>query len=243
MTSRRTAPVFCVGLPKCGTHSIVDMLSGACRADHEPESEPLLPLLTAVRSSQLPVGALRSFFLDRDARLQLDFEANHLLGSFIPHLLDAFPRARFVLLVRDCRQWIDSMINDQLNLRVWDGYQRWQVVYDQYLGGEQKRFTSQENVLRELDLYPLHHYVRYWREEPEAIVRRLASRDLLLLRTEELTMSVRVIADFVGVSATTVAADRSHSYRASRKHEVLAALDPGYVDRVIGAQSRSQAIV
>jgi len=229
--------VYCVGLPKCGTHSLAAMFAGACRAAHEPDAEPLLPLLAQARSGSLPVGELRSFFRSRDRRLALDLESNHLLASFVPHLLDAFPRARFVVLVRGCHDWIDSMISDQLNLRTWDGYQRWHVVYDEYMVRDGRLFPPQERILEDLDLYPLAHYIRYWCEEPQAIMRGLPPGSVLALRTEDLGAAVPRIASFVGVSAEAVATERSHSYRSPQKHSVLDSIDSEYLERLIEAHA------
>jgi hypothetical protein len=229
--------VFCVGLAKCGTHSVVDMLEPVCRAAHEPGSEELLPLLERARAGSFEVGELRSFLRERDRRLRLDFEANHLLGSFVPHLMDAFPEARFILLVRELRPWIDSLINDQLNLRQWDGYTRWRVVYDQYLGREKRSFPPEEAPLQDLDLYPLSHYIRYWREEPRAILAELPLDRVLVLRTEALSDSLSTIAEFVGVPETSLASKASHTYLTARKHNVLDSLDPTYLDGVFARQT------
>lgn len=225
-----------MGLAKCGTHSIADMVAGACRAAHEAEPEPLVSLLEPVRSGKLAVGELRAFFRDRARRLRLDFEANHLLGSFVPHLMDAFPRARFILLVRELRPWIDSLIDDQLNLRLWDGYSRWRVVYDQYLGDGERTFPPEEAHLRDLELYPVSHYIRYWREEPAAIVNQLPSERMLVLRTEALSGSVSMIAEFAGVSEASISPESAHSYRTTHKHHVLDSLDAAYLDRLLAMQ-------
>jgi hypothetical protein len=209
------------------------MLADACRSAHEPESEELLPLVEPARSGKLTRREMRSFFRARHRRLQLDFESSHLLGSFVPHLVDTFPEASFVLLVRDCRSWIDSMINDQINIRAWDGYERWVTVFDQYLIRVGRHFPPQEQLLRDLDLYPLSHYVRYWRDEVKSIMDTVPSSRLLVLRTEELPAKVGTIARFVGVSPTAVAVHRSHSYRSRRKHNVLDAIDADHVRRTI----------
>lgn len=239
-TCRRSGRAFCVGLPKCGTHSVAEMLAGACRSAHEPEPEALLPLIEAARCGRLTVDELRSFFLARDRRLKLEFESSHLLGSFVPHLVDIFPDARFVVLVRDCRTWIDSMINDQLNLRAWEGYKAWQdAVYDQYLVRTKRMFPPEERILRDLDLYPISHYIRYWREEVKSIVGCVPRDRLLVLRTEELPSSVDRIARFVGVPVSGVDLDKSHSYRSSRTHNVLDAIDASHVCRLIKSAARS----
>lgn len=220
-------------MAKAGTHSVVEMVATGCRAAHEPDSEELLPLLSAARANELRVGSLRKFFTARERRLKLDFEASHLLGSFIDHLVAAFPNACFMLLVRDPRSWIDSLINDQLNLRTWDGYERWRFVYDEYLNATKRAFHREEQVLREMDLYPLANYVRFWHDETNRIVQAVPSERLLVLQTERLADSAGQIANFIRVSPQSVDAEKSHTYQAPRKHHVLDTMNPDYVDAVI----------
>lgn len=230
---RRRRRIFCVGLAKSGTHSLAEMLAPACRTAHEPEAEDLLPLLAPVRAGMLAVGELRPFLLARDDRLRLDVEANHLLSSFVPHLLDAFPDARYMLLVRECRAWIDSLINDQLNLREWDGYARWRVVYDQYLAGEGDEFAPEESILRDLELYPLRNYVRFWTDEMCRVTAAVPGSRLLTLPTASLTTELERIASFVGVRDDAIAVHRSHAYSVRRDHAVLDSIDPQYVQSIL----------
>jgi hypothetical protein len=225
--------VFCVGLPKSGTHSIAEMLAGSRRSAHEPDPYELLPLIPQVRAGELSTSRLGPFFFKRHQHLGLEFESSHLLGSFTAHLVQIFPSARFVLLVRDCRAWIDSMINDQLNMQGWDGYPPWQAMYDAYLDRSNRDFPEQELILKDLDLYPLRNYVRFWHSEVKAITSCVPDERLLTVRTEELASSLPEIADFFGVPADAVSA--RHSYKSWRKHDVLDRIDPAYVSSVIEA--------
>jgi hypothetical protein len=211
------------------------MFADSRRTVHEPEPEELLALLPAVRSGAISSRKLRRLLLARHQRLQLQVESSHLLGSFVPALVSTFRTARFILLVRDCRSWIDSMINDQLNLRTWSGYTEWSVVYDRYLGTTETPFPDAELVLRDLDLYPLANYVRYYREEIRAIVSAVPPERLLCLRTEDLSRSTSVLADFVGVPRESLCTENAHSYRARRRHDVLDAIDPGHLTRVLAS--------
>jgi hypothetical protein len=208
------------------------MLAGSRRTAHEPGWQELLPLIPQARAGELSTHWLGPFFVKRHHRLRLEFESSHLLGSFTPHLVEIFPRARFILLVRDCRSWIDSMINDQLNLRP-PQVPVWRVAYDAYLGRSNRDFPEQERILEELDLYPLRNYVAYWHSEVKAITSCVPDERLLTLRTEELSSSLRAIADFFGVHADALAAQ--HSYKSWRKHDILDRIDPAHVSSVIEA--------
>jgi Sulfotransferase domain len=208
------------------------MLAGWRRSAHEPGWQELLPLLPKVRAGELSTDRLGPFFVKRHHRLGLEFESSHLLGSFTPHLVEIFPRAQFVLLVRDCRSWIDSMINDQVNLTPAQ-VPVWRVAYDAYFDRSNRDFPKQERILKELDLYPLRNYVAYWHSEVKAITSCVPDERLLTLRTEELSSTLPAITNFFGLPADALSA--RHSYKSWRKHDILDRIDPAHISSVIEA--------
>ena len=226
---------YCIGLPKAGTHSLADMVTPVLRTAHEPEAELLIPFMSDARRGTLDAGDVRRFLLARDQRLNLEFESSHLLGAVTPHVAKAFPDARFILLVRECRSWIDSMINDQLNLRSWERYDSWIPVYEYYLRCEGRGFPAEERALQKLRLYPLSNYVRSWCRQILRIVDSLPSERLLTIRTGDLASTADELADFLGVRSADMDLERTHTYRAPRKHYVLDQVDGDYVSAVIEA--------
>lgn len=172
----------------------------------------LIPLLSDARKGALTPCRVLEFLLARDRRLNLDFESSHLLGALTPHLVEAFPDARIVLLVRQCENWIDSMINDQLNLRSWEGYESWIPVYDSYLKDDDEDFPAEEGVLRDLSLYPLRSYVRGWCDQILGIMAVVPAERLMMIRTDALASSGDQLADFLGIKSADIDFDRSHAY-------------------------------
>lgn len=235
MTDQRKR-FYCVGLPKAGTHSLAEMLTPVLRTAHEPEAELLIPFLSDARKGKLDADETQRFLHSRDQRLNLEFESSHLLGALTPNLVEAFPNARFVLLVRECRSWIDSMINDQLNLRTWPGYADWVPVYEYYLRGKDQEFRPVEGVLEDLRLYPLRNYARSWCNQILRVMETVPAERLLTIRTHELASSANELADFVGVRSADMDLGRSHTYRAPRKHHVLDQIGEDYVGEVIATE-------
>ena len=231
---------YCVGLPKAGTHSLAEMVAPALKTAHEPEAEQLIRLLWDVRRGVLDAEEARGFLRSRDERLDLEFESSHLLGAMTPHIVEAFPDAQVLLLVRECRSWIDSMINDQLNLRSWPRYQSWVPVYEYYLRCEDHAFPVVERVLQDLDLFPLRNYVRSWCRQIRRVVEAVPPERLLMLRTHELASSADELAGFLGVKPADLDMDRSHSYKAPRKHHLLDRIGDDYVRELIAAGVEEQ---
>ena len=223
-------PGFCVGLAKAGTHTVTEVMATGLRSAHEPEPHELIGLLARARAGQLPLEEARELFEWRQRRLRLQFESSHLLGAFVPQLVEIFPESRFLLLVRDCRAWINSMINDELYVRSTPGYPMWRVVFEQYLGPA-GGCPPEERVLEELELAPLECYVAFWTGEITSIMDAVPSGRLLVVRTEDLSREVATVAGFFGMPAPAPGAP--HSYRAAGTRDVLAGIDPGHLDRVL----------
>ena len=231
------APTFCVGLPKAGTHSLAGLLDPACRVSHEPRIEELLAWVQARRDGRLSARALRRRLRRRHRALGLDVECSHLLAEVLPDLLHVVPEARVVLLVREPRSWVDSMINDQLNLREWERYRAFEPLYDLYFDDGQAAFPPEEHPLEVRGLYPLASYLRYWRERIELVERTVEPARLLTVPTEQLTADPRPIVSFLGLDGADLDVAAAHAHRARRRHGVLDSIDADHVERTIEVQA------
>ena len=77
-----TRRAFCVGQAKAGTASLAGLLSANYRAAHEPE---------------------------RAETLDLDYDVAWANQFIVDHLLAVFPEAAFIVLIRDCHTWLQSI--------------------------------------------------------------------------------------------------------------------------------------
>ena len=233
---RARSPDYCIGLPKCGTHSIAELFAPVLHCAHEPGAEALIDLMVRERSGTATAREVRRALRKHARRGQLDLECSHLFGEFISHLVALHPRARFILLVRRCEPWLDSMINDQINLRRWSRYPRWKPLYDHYFGGEDREFPEAEHRLQALDLYPLRNYLRYWRASIERARACVPPQRLLVVDIRQLAANTPRLAEFLGVPAMALPHTRSHAYATTRKHHVLRSLPAAHVRGVIESE-------
>ena len=107
---------FCVGQAKSGTASIVGLPSANYRAAHEPERAATLDLILRHAYGGLTDAAIREHLRARDARLDLEYDVAWANQFLICHLLAVFPAAKFIVLIRDCYTWLQS-ITGRLTVR------------------------------------------------------------------------------------------------------------------------------
>ena len=108
---------YCVGTPKSGTHSIAGLLSNY-NSQHEPAREEYMNLALLFNRSKINLHYLAKFIRDIDNNLCLEMNSSNLNELFIDQLVSEFPKAKFILTIRDCYSWIDSYINNQLYWKV-----------------------------------------------------------------------------------------------------------------------------
>jgi hypothetical protein len=104
------AKAFCVGQAKSGTASVTGLLATHYRAVHEPERAQVLDLILREARGELNREAVKALLIERDRRLNLEYDiawANQFIND---HLLAVFPHVRFIVLVRDPWTWLQSMI-------------------------------------------------------------------------------------------------------------------------------------
>jgi len=72
-------------------------------------------------------------------------------------------------------------------------------------------------------------YFQLWTAHNGRVLRTVPPDRLMLVRTHEINERIPDIAAWVGIPQDNLRRDRSWLFQASRKHRVLATLDPGYV--------------
>ena len=132
----------------------------------------------------------------RDAVLWLECEAFHATAwNILPDLLTkAFPDARFILTVRDCYSWLDSVINQHLNIKVSPPFQQLRNLY--HADPVQREVAA----LEVKGLYSLQGYLSYWARHNDFVLNAVPSDKLLVdVPTRGLSEHTDDIASFVGV--------------------------------------------
>jgi hypothetical protein len=202
---------FGVGLGRTGTKSLAGLLSN-WRSRHEYRQREVLSKVVAWSSGRLDREGLRAYLLRRDRRdlLEMDSSSDH--SYWAEQLVAAFPRAKFVLLVRDCPSWIDSSLN--------------RVLDDGDGAGDEARRRAGADLFAAVS-----ERVLEWVRMNEQLLSRLPSDRSLLLRTHELSARQADLAAFLGIPAASLAPERSHLNGSRRDYRVLARLDAKRIGR------------
>lgn len=108
---------YCVGTPKSGTHSIAGLLS-SYKSQHEPAKEQYINSVLLFVGGLINNDVLRDFTRSIDVELCLEMNSSNLNEFYIDLYVSEFPKAKFILTIRDCYSWLDSYINNQLYWKV-----------------------------------------------------------------------------------------------------------------------------
>ena len=84
-------------------------MSANYRAALEPERAETLDLILREARGELSAPEVRTYLRDRDARLDLDYDVAWADQFIVDHLLAVFPEATFIVLIRDCHTWLQSI--------------------------------------------------------------------------------------------------------------------------------------
>lgn len=217
---------YCVGTPKSGTHSMAGLLSNY-KSQHEPAKEKYINLALQFLSGSITINVLRNSLIDIDNDLCLEMNSSNLNEFFIDLFLLEFPEARYILTVRDCYSWMDSYINNQM---YWQVPQYWKQVRDLRFRPDLYSHANQEKILEQHGLYTLDGYFSYWARHNEKILISVPSNKLLIVKTSEISESIKLIADFLGILAENIQVSRSHSFKAAHKYGLLKNIPQKYLE-------------
>jgi hypothetical protein len=204
------------------------------RAEHEPGMPEIVPAIEAKIGGRLDDASAMTFVRDHDRQLRLEFESSHPMATFAPFLVEAFPEAKFVVTIRDCYSWLDSMIDQHLssfsdpNLPEY-----WTRLNELYHGSRGTAAASGEGHLRSLGLYSLEGYLAYWGDHYARVFQAIPPDRLLTVRTDRMSREVDLIAEFAGIEPETLDVERRHAHRSSKKHRLVEALNQDRLEHVV----------
>jgi hypothetical protein len=222
---------FGVGAPKSGTRSLAGLFEHSFRAAHEPDVEPVVAMMDQRVHGRTDGGRLASFFRRRDRRLRLELESSHPTSFFIDVLVREFPDAKFILTIRDCYSWLESVWGQYLRLPQTESMEFWRRMRDAYYRPERFRHAPEERVLAERGLYTLDGYLSFWERHNTQVLTLVPEERLLVVRTHEIARDAERIASFLGVPAAALDTSRSHLNRAESTRGLLWQIDPSFVER------------
>jgi len=229
---RRRLQLYVVGLGGTGTTTMCDIFEHY-RAAHEVDRRRMLPITNAERMGRLSPARRRWELRRRNVRFRLEVDSAAFLTLFVPELARMYPRARFVVLLRDCFTWMDTRIEKWLrsgetltDLTDWAGPYRW----DDYGVKWAVTPSPEDGPLVERGLPPVGSLAKRW-GETHADLLAVAPRDrTLVLRTEDIDTSLERLAEFCGVDVSTLTPGVHRNALASRER-LLARVSRDHVVR------------
>jgi hypothetical protein len=226
-TYNRRFHAFCVGTEKSGTHSVAQVFARHYRSDHEPDYPTLIPRLLAKPSED---DAWMTFLRRRDRRLWLEMEACWLHIFHLERLARAFPTAKFVLTIRDCYSWLDSLVNHLIAFDVGPYWGRAQLAYYR---PEQYAFQPGEEAFRDAGLFPIRAYLSAWGRHYRHAVEVIPPERLLVVRTNEIANSAERLGAFLDVDPDSIDVQEGHQAANDRRFHMVERIDPGLLDRTV----------
>jgi len=226
--ANRRFRAYCVGTAKSGTHSLAAIFARSYLAEHEARHRPMIQAVLDRMSGAMSDSQAETFIRQRDADVVLEMDSSQLNGPFVDVIARLFPEAKFILSMRDCYSFLDSITDHSLAREVSN---RWIEFREHRFGG--LNHEPQERVLAEQGLFPLEGYLRYWTQHNEFILQHVPAERLLVVRTREIRQSIPKIAEFLGIPGDSLDAGQSHSYPAANRFKIISQVDRAFVEHKV----------
>jgi len=226
---------FGVGGPKSGTHSLASVFR-RYREFHEPEHERHMQIIMARADGVISDSRAQDQVRRLDRRKWLEFNSSYLNYFLLDLLLDEYPQAKFVLTIRDCYSWLDSVFNQLLG-RTHEEFEtqfhRWYL--ESMSPGSHE---AGDRALAERGFWPLDAWLRVWTQHNTRVMAMVPSDQLLIVRTQDIRRDIPRMAEFLGIPPDTLDAGRSHEYKAAQKFGLLSEVDEEYLDTCVEAHCK-----
>lgn len=196
---------YCIGAPKTGTTSIASIFSQSHRSAHEPEASLILEKILLYISRNLDRKGLTQYIKHRDNRLRLEMDSSHLNYLIIDILLNEFEDAKFILTIRDCYSWLNSLLNHHYPIYHKYGKtkrfinSKWTRYYNYIYKGNYFKHAPQEAILQQNNLYTLDGYFSYWATHNRDVISQIPSDRLIITTTSSIDQNLPKIEQFLGL--------------------------------------------
>lgn len=227
---KRAVQVYVVGMPRSGTVSLYDVFKKHYRADHEPESRFLTRKIVAYRLGRMDEAAMRRYLRSRDRRLGLELDTSYLNAEVVDLLVDEYPESKYILTIRDCLSWTDSMMNFLLNKPEFMTSRKPHIRehMEVQFGAPPYQYAPEEAALKEKGLHPLSRYLDYWTYHNQKVIDAVPPDRLLVMQTTAIGRSGDAIEAFLGLPPHSL--DKAvHSNSTPTRHSLLDTLPREFV--------------
>ncbi len=206
------------------------MLETEFRAAHEPDRPELLDAVVAFDEGHLTAREFDGYLLERDTRLQLEFDSSWANYFIMDRLSTLFPEARFIQLIRDCYTWLESIINHLIVRTIPEDVQS---ILDWWFEPWKYPYTESDHGLQEAGVYSLDCFVTRWSIHAEGPAKAIPPDRLITIRTPEIRSSARRLADFLNVSIDQIDTTKSHRNVGEKVQPLLSLVEKDYLDDTV----------
>lgn len=228
----RAFHAYCVGNAKSGTYSLTGVFEANFRAGHEPERSELLAFILAEADGFVAPEQSVEFFRDRDQRLGLEFDSSWVNFFVIGHLVRIFPDAKFVLLIRDCYSWVESVVNHMLTRRIPSDARRfmdWWFQTDSY------PHRAEEQALKENGLFSLDAHLNCWKNHTATTLAKVPAERLLVIRTHEIPAALDALSEFLALPRGHLDDSECHRNKGKKAKSLLSLVGRTFLEERIAA--------
>ena len=227
----RRTQVYCVGSAKSGTHSVRSMFSRNVASKHEPQWAQLIDTYFDWQEQRITEVDLRRWILARDREMGLELDSSWLNILILEQLVSEFPRARFVLTIRDCYSWLNSEFKRVLHT---PSREPQRVKVREFLCRQPGAVhLPEEQVLQAAGLHTLDGYLLRWREHNEKVLAVVPADRLLVVRTDQIRARATEIADFAGFPRYAIQWQKTHDYKNPVSRNIIQELDRNFLEQHI----------
>ena len=230
---------YCVGAGRTGTTSIHKIFSQQYRSAHEPERPLLIHQILRFAHGKIDKNKFIQYIKQRDRRLGLEMDSSHLNYHLLDILLSEFNEAKFILTIRDCYSWLNSLLNYQYAAYSWLRAQNnlinkpWLKIDQLDFRASELKHKPEEKFLAEKGLYTLEGYLSYWQKHNMKVLTTVPPERLLIVKTAEINTSIPRIEEFLGISVGTLPSKNIHENAKSKNFNFLAEIDSDFLEEQV----------
>jgi transcriptional regulator with XRE-family HTH domain len=220
-----------VGLARTGTVTITKMFHNY-RAAHEWQFFQILSTIDRYLTNVISREEFKRIIKRRDVIMMREMDSACYNHYFLDVLLDEYPSAKLLFLIRDCYSWLDSVFN---TLPAWlpkDPGISAPLVQTELVFGIRSFVTwdideFRRNLSRHVD-----EALSFWGFHNARILKILPHDRSLVIRTHEIVRRVEEIAALVGIPSNSLAGAK-RANRSATKLRLLQEIDGDYLERKV----------
>lgn len=180
-------------------------------------------MILAESRGEVDPASMRAWLVERDARLDLDYDIAWANQFLVGHLVEAFPDALFIALVREPRSWMGSVVGHLLSREIPPevrGFLDWWFRPDRY------PMEEGDEELGARGLYSAAAFLNAWKRHVDVCHATVPAHRLLVLRTGELSGAPERLARFLGIPPESLDTSSAHLNQSTWRGELETLVDP-----------------